>query len=132
MTEHLYSIETANDLLPWLEEKFTTVRPIRDELATRQEALLDLLRRRGNNGHSSSEEVILTTREEVDRLTAQIQAVLKEINDLGILVRDVGMGLVDFPGDRDGRSVYLCWRSGEQTVSFWHETNVGFTDRQPL
>ena len=132
MTEHLYSAEAANDLLPWLEEKFTTIRPIKNKLATRQENLLDLLRRRGNNGHSSSEEDILTTREEVDRLTLRIQDVLKEINDLGILVRDIGMGLVDFPGERDGRSVCLCWRSGEQKVSFWHETNVGFTERQPL
>ena len=132
MKEHLYSIETANDLLPWLEQQFKNLRMVNGDLANHKKTLADLLRNRGNNGHSSSEEVILSTREVVDRLTANMQEVLKGIDDLGILVRNIEMGLVDFPAERDGRLIYLCWISGESTVAFWHETNVGFTDRQSL
>ena len=132
MKEHLYSIETANHLLPWLEQQFENLRIVNGELANHKKTLADLLRNRGNNGHSSSEEVILSTREVVDRLTANMQEVLKGIDDLGILVRNIEMGLVDFPAERDGRLIYLCWISGESTVAFWHETNVGFTDRQSL
>ena len=132
MNEHLYSIETANHLLPWLEQQFKNLRMVNGDLANHKKTLADLLRNRGNNGHSSSEEVILSTREVVDRLTANMQEVLKGIDDLGILVRNIEMGLVDFPAERDGRLIYLCWISGESTVAFWHETNVGFTDRQPL
>ena len=132
MKEHLYSIETANDLLPWLEQQFKNLRMVKGDLANHKKTLADLLRNRGNNGHSSSEEVILSTREVVDRLTANMQEVLKGIDDLGILVRNIEMGLVDFPAERDGRLIYLCWISGESTVAFWHETNVGFTDRQSL
>ena len=132
MKEHLYSIETANHLLPWLEQQFKNLRMVNGDLANHKKTLADLLRNRGNNGHSSSEEVILSTREVVDRLTANMQEVLKGIDDLGILVRNIEMGLVDFPAERDGRLIYLCWISGESTVAFWHETNVGFTDRQPL
>ena len=132
MKEHLYSIETANHLLPWLEQQFKNLRMVNEDLANHKKTLADLLRNRGNNGHSSSEEVILSTREVVDRLTANMQEVLKGIDDLGILVRNIEMGLVDFPAERDGRLIYLCWISGESTVAFWHETNVGFTDRQPL
>ena len=132
MTEHLYSLETANHLLPWLEQQFKNLRMVNEDLANHKKTLADLLRNRGNNGHSSSEEVILRTRELVDRLTADMQEVLKGIDVLGILVRDIGMGLVDFPAERDGRLIYLCWISGESTISFWHETNVGFTDRQSL
>ena len=132
MNEHLYSIETANHLLPWLEQQFKNLRMVNGDLANHKKTLADLLRNRGNNGHSSSEEVILGTREVVDRLTANMQEVLKGIDDLGILVRNIEMGLVDFPAERDGRLIYLCWISGESTVAFWHETNVGFTDRQSL
>ena len=132
MKEHLYSIETANHLLPWLEQQFKNLRMVNEDLANHKKTLADFLRNRGNNGHSSSEEVILSTREVVDRLTANMQEVLKGIDDLGILVRNIEMGLVDFPAERDGRLIYLCWISGESTVAFWHETNVGFTDRQSL
>ena len=132
MNEHLYSIETANHLLPWLEQQFENLRIVNGDLANHKKTLADLLRNRGNNGHSSSEEVILSTREVVDGLTANMQEVLKGIDDLGILVRNIEMGLVDFPAERDGRLIYLCWISGESTVAFWHETNVGFTDRQSL
>ena len=132
MKEHLFSIVTANELLPWLEQQFKNLRTMNQELANHKKTLSDLLRNRGNNGHSSSEEVILSTREVVDGLTANMQEVLKGIDDLGILVRNIEMGLVDFPAERDGRLIYLCWISGESTVAFWHETNVGFTDRQPL
>ena len=132
MKEHLYSLETANHLLPWLEQQFKNLRMVNGDLANHKKTLADLLRNRGNNGHSSSEEVILRTREVVDRLNANMQEVLKGIDDLGILVRNIEMGLVDFPAERDGRLIYLCWISGESTVAFWHETNVGFTDRQPL
>ena len=132
MKEHLYSLETANHLLPWLEQQFNNLRMVNGDLANHKKTLADLLRNRGNNGHSSSEEVILSTRDVVDRLTANMQEVLKGIDDLGILVRNIEMGLVDFPAERDGRLIYLCWISGESTVAFWHETNVGFTDRQSL
>ena len=132
MKKHLYSIETANHLLPWLEQQFKNLRMVNGDLANHKKTLADLLRNRGNNGHSSSEEVILSTREVVDGLTANMQEVLKGIDDLGILVRNIEMGLVDFPAERDGRLIYLCWISGESTVAFWHETNVGFTDRQSL
>ena len=132
MKEHLYSLETANHLLPWLEQQFKNLRMVNGDLANHKKTLADLLRNRGNNGHSSSEEVILSTRDVVDRLTANMQEVLKGIDDLGILVRNIEMGLVDFPAERDGRLIYLCWISGESTVAFWHETNVGFTDRQSL
>ena len=107
MKEHFFSIETANELLPWLEQQFKNLRTMNQELANHKKTLSGLLRNRGNNGHSSSEEVILRTRELVDRLTADMQEVLKGIDVLGILVRDIGMGLVDFPAERDGRLIFV-------------------------
>ena len=132
MMERLFTYEEANELVPWLEERFNAIAPMRDELVDRQEALLGLLRRRRSNGHSSSEEEIAAAEGVVTRLTRQLQDAVKEITDRGILVRDVGRGLVDFPSDRENETVYLCWLRGEPSIDWWHPTNTGFAGRRPL
>jgi hypothetical protein len=64
------------------------------------------------------------------------QQVLKEeIEELarrGILLRDPETGLVDFPAERDGEPVYLCWRLGEERVGHYHGEHGGFSGRRPL
>jgi hypothetical protein len=132
MLNHHFTVAEANALLPWLEEKFARMVPLRDELASSQEQLIDLLRRRRSNGHSSSEEEIAQAQREVDRITRDLQQHLQEVSQRGILVRDVGRGLVDFPSIRDQREVHLCWLRGEAQIQYWHETNIGFAGRQPL
>ena len=132
MMERLFTYEEANELVPWLQERFDAIAPMRDELVDRQEALLGLLRRRRSNGHSSSEEEIAAAEGVVTRLTRQLQDAVKEITDRGILVRDVGRGLVDFPSDRENETVYLCWLRGEPSIDWWHPTNTGFAGRRPL
>ena len=132
MMERLFTYDEANELVPWLEERFNAIAPMRDELVDRQETMLGLLRRRRSNGHSSSEEEIAAAEGVVTRLTRQLQDAVKEITDRGILVRDVGRGLVDFPSDRENETVYLCWQRGEPTIDWWHPTNTGFAGRRPL
>jgi len=57
---------------------------------------------------------------------------VQEIEYLGVHVKDLRSGLVDFPYDRDGRIVYLCWKPDEDDIGWWHETEAGFAGRQPL
>lgn len=57
---------------------------------------------------------------------------IQEIEYLGVHVKDFRTGLVDFPFDRDGRIVYLCWKPDEDEIGWWHETDGGFAGRQPL
>ncbi len=132
MMERLFTYDEANDLVPWIEERFAAIAPMRNELVDRQETLLSLLRRRRSNGHSSSEQEIADAENVVTRLTRQLQDAVKEITDRGIEVRDIGRGLVDFPHNREGETVYLCWQRGEPSIGWWHPTNTGFADRRPL
>jgi len=64
----------------------------------------------------------------VERMTSKIA----ELEDLGVMVKDLDYGLVDFPADRYGENVLLCWRYGEQDVSYWHKPNEGYNGRKPL
>jgi len=50
----------------------------------------------------------------------------------GVLIKDLDQGLIDFPAERDGRVVMLCWRLGEESISYWHEYDGGFPGRRPL
>jgi hypothetical protein len=71
-----------------------------------------------------------------DRAYWEAQALLRaEIERLArenIVLRDPETGLVDFPGEREGRRVWLCWQLGEDRVEHWHELETGFIGRQPL
>ena len=57
---------------------------------------------------------------------------VQEIESLGVLVKDFGTGLVDFPHELDGRIVYLCWKPDEDEIGWWHEVDTGFAGRHPL
>jgi hypothetical protein len=57
---------------------------------------------------------------------------VEAINGQGVILRDPETGLLDFPTRIDGRDVFLCWRLGEDRVSFWHGPETGFSGRRPL
>lgn len=69
---------------------------------------------------------------EAQLLARDLDAFEAELADLGIALKDRRIGLVDFPSERDGRTVLLCWRLGEPTVQYWHELESGFAGRRPL
>jgi hypothetical protein len=61
-----------------------------------------------------------------------INGLIERVSNLGVEVKDLEMGLVDFRAEREGREVYLCWKLGEERVSYWHELHSGYSTRQPL
>lgn len=67
----------------------------------------------------------------MDEVRAGIDSLLGLLDDLDIQVRDLDMGLVDFPAERAGRPVWLCWRLADARVAFWHGTDEGFASRAP-
>ena len=70
---------------------------------------------------------------EVQALAAEIEGYVEELASLGAEAKaPLDAGLVDFPGEIDGRPVYLCWRLGEPSIQHWHELDAGFAGRQPL
>ena len=62
----------------------------------------------------------------------ELRESLVGLRELGVVLRDLERGLVDFPSLRDGREVYLCWQEGEDEIAFWHEVDAGFAGRRPL
>jgi len=69
---------------------------------------------------------------EAQRLAREIEGYIAELNALGVIVKGMDTGLVDFRGQIDGRDVYYCWKLGEPSVMYWHEIDAGFVGRQRL
>ena len=69
---------------------------------------------------------------EAQRLAAEIEGCVRELSELGVEVRGIDVGLVDFPGTLNGRDVYFCWMLGESAVTHWHDCDTGFSNRQSL
>ncbi|MFQ5700243.1 MAG: DUF2203 domain-containing protein [Acidobacteriota bacterium] len=61
-----------------------------------------------------------------------IRRLIRQADDLGVQIKDIGTGLVDFPARLHGRDILLCWRIGESKVRFWHDPEAGFVGRHPL
>jgi hypothetical protein len=124
MTERLFSREEANLLLPLLRPLLERAREVSAVLGDRgrQRRLRSVTV--GNGGGEAAREM-MADGDELSRVVA-------EIGELGVVVRDPSTGLVDFPAERDGEPVYLCWRLGEDEVAHWHDRDSGFSSRQPL
>lgn len=69
---------------------------------------------------------------DAQRLAKNIEGYLREIAELGVQMKSIDNGIVDFPGELDGRPIMLCWQLGEQSVNHWHDVESGFAGRQPL
>ena len=69
---------------------------------------------------------------EAQQLARDIDGYVAEIRELGVQMKGFDTGLVDFPGEIDGRPVLFCWQLGEESVQYWHEENAGFAGRRPL
>ena len=69
---------------------------------------------------------------QLDALVDEMTRKIAEIEDLGVQVKDLDLGLIDFPAERYGESVMLCWRYGEAEVLFWHKGSEGFNSRKAL
>jgi len=123
-----YSIDEANALIP-------QVRAVILQLAVEQRRLMDLhvamhAVHEGNGDPSASARA-----SELEAESAQVEDGMRSLVDvlaaMDVQLRDIQTGLVDFPGERDGRDVWLCWRLADPSVSFWHNTDEGFATRKP-
>lgn len=68
----------------------------------------------------------------LDTLADTMTKKLAELEDFGLVIKDLDLGLVDFPAERYGEKVLLCWRYGEPEVSYWHKPLEGLRGRKPL
>ena len=132
MAERYFTPEEANALL-------AEVRPVAEELVAHRRAMAVTVARRarfvqriaGNGGDFDPQEP-RALEEDFERQGAAVAACVAKLEELGVLVKDLDRGLVDFPALRGDEEVLLCWEVGEDEVAYWHGVDEGFAGRKPL
>ena len=117
-----YTIEEANALLPYLAPALVELREKWEEADELQRDRTRAAMSNGGPAHARDGTEVL------DR----VAELMERIQGWGILLRDLGSGLVDFPTEMDGEEAFLCWRLGEPEVAHWHPAGEGFGGRRPL
>ena len=129
MDVKLYTVEAATRTLPLVRKIVEDIvrehRRWRD-VVTELELLASTPRAQGTDDR------VVALEREAQRLAVELDHFTRELDALEIVLKDRRLGLVDFPAERDGRRIWLCWRLGEPAVQYWHELNAGFAGRRPL
>ena len=122
MKERTYTREEAEAMLPGLRERLERIRSNRQIMLRAAERITGQVASDGG-GHFGSDYWAASRglKEDLERLARD-----------NVLLRDPEAGLIDFPSERDGRPVFLCWRLDEERVGSWHEIEAGFFGRKPL
>ncbi|HEY6149718.1 MAG TPA: DUF2203 domain-containing protein [Gaiellaceae bacterium] len=132
MAERHFTPEEANALL---EE----VRPVAETLVAHRRAMAvtatrqaRLVQRIAGNGGDFDPQEPRTLEEEFKREGEAVARCVEQLEALGVLVKDLDRGLVDFPALRGDEEVLLCWQVGEDEIAYWHGVDEGFAGRKPL
>ncbi len=123
---HLFTPQEASKLLP-------DIKPKVKELVERKRLIAkmhDEIERFNLLGFRTSE--VAEKAAQLDSLVDEMTRKIAELEDFGVQVKDLDMGLVDFPAERYGETVMLCWHYGEAEVLFWHKKEEGFNGRKSL
>jgi hypothetical protein len=132
VAERYFTAAEANEAL-------RTVRPLAEKLIAHrrklreaQEQRAELMRRIASNGGALDARQVATLDAQVKREGQALARTVARIQELGVLVKDLDRGLIDFPALRGDEEVLLCWQVGEDDVSYWHGLEDGFAGRRPL
>ena len=132
MPARFFTPEEANEAL-------VEVRPLVERMVATRGALIEAQRRQAelvarvaSNGGGLSPPDVSAVAAEVQQASTELVAVVEELQELGVQVKDLDRGLVDFPCLHRGREVLLCWELGEDEVAYWHGLEEGYAGRKPL
>ena len=128
--QNYFTVDEANQKIRWLEGQLQAIVSLGRNIERLR--LDNILRQGSSNGHGGTDQDVVDNRKETDAAVDRLKNLAQEINDSGIILKDLERGLVDFPTLWEGREVYLCWLLGESSIQFWHEIDTGFAGRQPF
>jgi hypothetical protein len=132
MAERSFTPDEANNALPEVRpvaERLVAVRARMRELEHAQGELVTAI---GGNGGGYAATDLNEAQTELVGLADVALACVDKLEELGVVLKDLDLGLLDFPSEREGEEVLLCWQVGEGSVTSWHGPEEGFAGRKPI
>jgi hypothetical protein len=132
MAERSFTPGEANNALDEVRpvaERLVAVRARMRELEHTQGELVTAI---GGNGGGYAASDLNAAQTELVGLADAALACVERLEDLGVVLKNIDLGLLDFPAERDGDEVLLCWKVGEDAVTTWHGLEEGYAGRKPI
>ena len=125
----VFRLEEANALIP-------VIRPLLEDLVRRRRdlaiKLLEADTAQRMAGDAGGAQRAATQARQAEEMQEEVLGLIETIQKHGCTVKDLDLGLVDFPALRSGQLINLCWKMDEQTVGFWHGMDEGFAARKSI
>jgi len=133
MADRTFTLNEAQALLPVLESLLKTAIAGKNTAERIEHEFKSVSSRVFLNGGTLLDVTALAARKrEKERVLQKIKDALAEIQATGVLVKDLEMGLLDFPCEVEHRTILLCWKLGETEIAHWHGTDEGYRFRKPI
>lgn len=130
---HYFNLLEAEALLPKVERLLQDLRDYKLSFENSDGELNEIAQRVAlAGGMVPPRDRIVELRAQKDASARGLKRSIEQFEQLGCLLKDLETGLVDFPTLYHGREVYLCWKSGESGITFWHRVEDGFRGRKPI
>jgi len=121
-----FTPKQANKILDEVRMRFNNIISLRDKVLELQEELQSIVE------HDASLMAYVLKKQELNSALTDLYKAIEELESLGVVLKSIDEGLVDFPAKRFDEDVWLCWKVGEDEVKFWHGKDEGFMGRKPL
>lgn len=129
MAKQLFTVQEANALVPRVALRMQQMQQAALRLQDEAQAYAE---ETGRDLAEVTPRELASARPGVRELINTLDAAMEDLQSTGVEVKDLHLGLCDFPSQQHGEIVYLCWQTGEPEIAFWHATDEGFAGRQPL
>ena len=133
MADRTFTLDEAQSLLPVLESLLRTAIAAK-KTVDENEALQQALQHRVFLAGGMFLDIVPLARKKAERAKAEqrVKDALAEIDSIGVQVKDLDIGLLDFPCEVEGQTILLCWKLGEKAITHWHGVQEGFAGRKPI
>ena len=129
----LFTLEEAERAIPLVEQRLRQAGEAKREAATIDQQLREIVTKIHLSGGAEINPVaVLESRRKKDEAIEHLREAVEALQQIGCLIKDLEIGLVDFPTALNDREVYLCWKLGEPRINYWHHVDDGFAGRQPI
>lgn len=131
MSEKYFTLDEANKLIPILEKELVELQQLKSQFRLK-EIELKAIKKEEALKMQSNTELIFMKESELEFMEIQAQLHLSNIHSFGVQLKNIELGLLDFPANVNGEEVLLCWKQGETEITHYHGVLEGYSGRKKL
>ena len=121
-----FSISAANKILPSVIKKFNYSKMLQNEIIKMEKQMSSVI-----TPETSIEDYIIL-KQKLNTVVTKFYQSIEDLENIGVVLKGLEQGLLDFPAKRFDEEIWLCWKEGETEIKFWHEKDSGFMGRKPI